>query len=1102
MDPNAWQAYQAYTSRFNPGNRDEDYPSYASNASLFLAHQQLREAASQHYQNQILPPSLVHAAANNKSNLHQQALANLNQMTSASILNQPVNPWKTDASREEPPRRSVIETKSSQPAFPGQSKSSQPAFPGQPPPLQERVRDGPVFPGQPPPRQSSQPRSSQQRSTGHSTPAFPGIAPPPSPQYGNNFSPQAPSPQNYHSNSPQDYQREREKQEQERRLREEEQDRIRREQDRIRREQERLRLEAEHKRRQQERIQAEQEQIRKEQEEKRRREEYERRKREEQERRRRDEQERQRKAEQERIRQEQERLREQERIRKEQERIKQEQIEQQKIEEQQRDLGLARLGALGALNDLEHQDMMYEGGQEHAFNNSINFHELNMLNSNRNNLVIKEEQKPLMNNYNPWLNRANELLDLSNESRDNQAGGLGEEGGFIPQILMNPWDPQQAPMMTLAPIANAMQQYQQQWLTQYQQVNKAAMNINEESFPLGKCRVLCIPPDDDMGFLINLPAPCNLLYQPLPTETDGMVRKNVDSPFFTTFQKYLKDPESMKRSDLSEAPDKPPSPYPGQYEPVPVPQPQMHHNSGPGKKLYIPPYTPKAQFKKEEPDMKLSASGFSRSNDHRTNHRTASRVNSSQRSSVAKENGPRPANNSNFKKKVVKKEEPEEPEPIQRRETTRRKAKEQSKAIREAQDRLLLDEDDPTFNNPALDLEDSDVDDEWTPIKEKDGRKGRVGRDSSDEDETTIFQDLLKKNKMKRSHPDPDKGPNKRPSTESRLDNSHVPENDDLKDVKIGDFMVLRSEVDQPNAAIWRVDGKTLIQKYECIDPNNQEYKNVSTYSGWTSATRHKYETIPVEVLKQSPKDMLVKRLPPEPAAAEKPAAVDPAAKDTPPAAKPPNVDEIMSRSRGETGQFQENFEVYMQTLISQCLDPNFLNEIFSEQDEYFVSNIEKVDSVTLLRKDKLLIGTSWTIGFQHALTVWPCLNDLGSEACTSTVCGGCEKSKASTMVQLFGQPYHSNTLLQVQPDADAIINRNFSVCAGCARMCKLYHKLHHQKHQIFVNCSAIVDGRKNSTPGIDTTNILNELLADDVWLEQQFTLMQDLWADADSFQK
>ena len=44
------------------------------------------------------------------------------------------------------------------------------------------------------------------------------------------------------------------------------------------------------------------------------------------------------------------------------------------------------------------------------------------------------------------------------------------------------------------------------------------------------------------------------------------------------------------------------------------------------------------------------------------------------------------------------------------------------------------------------------------------------------------------------------------------------------------------------------------------------------------------------------------------------------------------------------------------------------------------MSNIEKVDSVTLLRKDKLLTGgtISWTLRFQHALAVWPCLNNLG----------------------------------------------------------------------------------------------------------------------------
>ena len=40
---------------------------------------------------------------------------------------------------------------------------------------------------------------------------------------------------------------------------------------------------------------------------------------------------------------------------------------------------------------------------------------------------------------------------------------------------------------------------------------------------------------------------------------------------------------------------------------------------------------------------------------------------------------------------------------------------------------------------------------------------------------------------------------------------------------------------------------------------------------------------------------------------------------------------EIRLQSRGETAQFQENFEVYVQALISQCLDANFLDEIISE---------------------------------------------------------------------------------------------------------------------------------------------------------------------------
>jgi len=52
----------------------------------------------------------------------------------------------------------------------------------------------------------------------------------------------------------------------------------------------------------------------------------------------------------------------------------------------------------------------------------------------------------------------------------------------------------------------------------------------------------------------------------------------------------------------------------------------------------------------------------------------------------------------------------------------------------------------------------------------------------------------------------------------------------------------------------------------------------------------------------------------------------------------------------------------------------------------------------------------------------------------------------------------------------------------------------------MFTVCSDVVETRRKNSPGLDTTRMLNELLADDSWLESQFRRMQDLWADADTF--
>ena len=142
---------------------------------------------------------------------------------------------------------------------------------------------------------------------------------------------------------------------------------------------------------------------------------------------------------------------------------------------------------------------------------------------------------------------------------------LGKDGNLIPQIVMNPWDPNQAPVMTLAPLANAMQAYQQQWLMQQQAggqnqegnsnsaanagqqnssrqpdgqhpiTSNAVAEKEEENY--NRERVVCVAPDEEMGFLLNLPPPCNVLLQPSSVGISGKPR---ESPFNISFQKFLK----------------------------------------------------------------------------------------------------------------------------------------------------------------------------------------------------------------------------------------------------------------------------------------------------------------------------------------------------------------------------------------------------------------------------------------------------------------------------------------------------------------------------------------------------------------------------------
>lgn len=58
-------------------------------------------------------------------------------------------------------------------------------------------------------------------------------------------------------------------------------------------------------------------------------------------------------------------------------------------------------------------------------------------------------------------------------------------------------------------------------------------------------------------------------------------------------------------------------------------------------------------------------------------------------------------------------------------------------------------------------------------------------------------------------------------------------------------------------------------------------------------------------------------------------------------------------------------------------------------------------------------------------------------------------------------------------------------MCRMCAARVELSNKVTHQKYLMYIECAKRVAEKRVRDPSKDTTCILNELLADELWLNQ-----------------
>lgn len=77
---------------------------------------------------------------------------------------------------------------------------------------------------------------------------------------------------------------------------------------------------------------------------------------------------------------------------------------------------------------------------------------------------------------------------------------------------------------------------------------------------------------------------------------------------------------------------------------------------------------------------------------------------------------------------------------------------------------------------------------------------------------------------------------------------------------------------------------------------------------------------------------------------------------------------------------------------------------------------------------------------------------------------------------------------LQQNNEAHMTLNcvlQDLLLCQMCMQRCELFHKLSHQKYSMYIECAKKVAEKNVQEPMKATTAILNELLADEVWLAQ-----------------
>ncbi|XP_027194489.2 uncharacterized protein LOC113789186 isoform X1 [Dermatophagoides pteronyssinus] len=318
--------------------------------------------------------------------------------------------------------------------------------------------------------------------------------------------------------------------------------------------------------------------------------------------------------------------------------------------------------------------------------------------------------------------------------------------------------------------------------------------------------------------------------------------------------------------------------------------------------------------------------------------------------------------------------------------------------------------------------------------------------------------------------------------------------------MRTGDFVVAEEEAHLDLPVIWRIEGKSLLQRFEPSEQNGITiYINTSSYSAWNPTVRQKYLGLDVRIMGCNRTRIVVEKI----GLTRNKNESHILHRDVSSINEKENNSLPTDSSPSNVTNCFENFEVLIQTLISQALDPNFIAEIVKENDDYFLSHMQAIEEVCHSRRTRFIAKFKWDSVILKNFETFTNIqinkqNNVGDLRCRS-----CHDNWSTKILYFDGEPYNRDTLEKLSNDAIVAASTDkkvkIAVCDNCTEKIFLFSKLYHHRLNFFLLCKAKVEEIQSKDANKESHIILHECLQDNVWMKKIFQELETLLYTCDS---